>query len=89
MENYLKEFRGALLLISHDQGLLDTLCNKTLALHHGRAEMYHGNYSFYLKSYVERKEILKKQAAAQKREIEKILGIARGSIVRSKHNSID
>ncbi len=72
LENYLKEFKGALLLISHDQGLLDTLCTKTLALHHGRAEIYHGNYSFYLKAYVERKEILKKQAAAQQREIEKI-----------------
>lgn len=72
LENYLMDFKGAVLLISHDQGLLDKLCNKTLALHHGKAEMYHGNYSYYLKAYVERKEVLKKQAISQQREIEKI-----------------
>ena len=71
MENYLVNYRGAIILISHDLALLDSLTTRTIAFHHGRAEEYAGNYSFYLKEHAHRKEILKKQFTAQQREIQK------------------
>jgi ATP-binding cassette subfamily F protein 3 len=72
VEEYLKGYPGAILLISHDRGLLDTLCTRTIAFHHGRAEEYAGNFSYYEKEAVLRKEIRLKQYTAQQREIGEI-----------------
>jgi ATP-binding cassette subfamily F protein 3 len=71
MENYLINYPGAILLISHDRSLLDTLCTRTIAFHKGRAEEYAGNYSYYEKESVARKENLKRQYEAQRKEIAK------------------
>jgi len=72
VEEYLKSYPGAILLISHDRGLLDTLCTRTIAFHHGRAEEYAGNFSYYERESVVRKEIQLKQYTAQQREIAEI-----------------
>jgi ATP-binding cassette subfamily F protein 3 len=72
MESYLVNYPGAILIISHDLALLDMLTTRTIAFHHGRAEEYAGNYSFYAKESVLRKEILVKQYKAQQREIKQI-----------------
>ncbi|MEP4076950.1 ABC-F family ATP-binding cassette domain-containing protein [Haloferula sp.] len=69
VEQYLINYPGAILLISHDLALLDTLCTRTIAFHHGRAEEYAGNYSYYLKESVHRKEIQKRRYEAQQKEI--------------------
>ncbi len=71
MEQYLRSYRGAIVLISHDRALLDVLSNRTIAFAHGKAEKYSGNYSFYLKESAERKEVLLRQKKAQDREIKK------------------
>lgn len=71
MEQSLKSYRGAICIISHDVALLDALVSRTIAFHHGRAEEYAGNFSFYLKESKARKEALIKQAKAQQREIAK------------------
>ncbi|MGE9269946.1 MAG: ABC-F family ATP-binding cassette domain-containing protein [Verrucomicrobiales bacterium] len=69
VEQYLHGYPGSILIISHDLALLDALCTRTIAFHHGRAEEYAGNYSFYLKESVHRKEIHRKRYEAQQREI--------------------
>ncbi len=69
MESYLVNYTGAILIISHDLALLDMLTTRTIAFHHGRAEEYAGNYSFYIKESALRKDILLKQYKAQQREI--------------------
>jgi len=69
MESYLVNYPGAILIISHDLALLDMLTTRTIAFHHGRAEEYAGNYSFYVKESALRKEILVKQYKSQQREI--------------------
>ena len=69
MESYLINYPGAILIISHDLALLDMLTTRTIAFHHGRAEEYAGNYSFYMKESELRKDILIKQYKAQQREI--------------------
>ena len=71
LEQSLRTYRGAICIISHDVALLDSLVTRTIAFHHGRAEEYAGNFSFYLKESKARKEILQRQAKAQQREIAK------------------
>lgn len=71
LEQSLRTYRGAICIISHDIALLDSLVTRTIAFHHGRAEEYSGNFSFYLKESKARKEILQRQAKAQQREIAK------------------
>ena len=69
VEQYLVNYPGAILLISHDRALLDMLCTRTIAFHHGRAEEYAGNFSFFERESVLRREILLKQYTSQQREI--------------------
>lgn len=71
LEQSLRTYRGAICIISHDVALLDNLVSRTIAFHHGRAEEYAGNFSFYLKESKARKEALIRQAKAQQREIAK------------------
>ena len=71
MEQYLRSYRGAICIISHDIALLDGLVSRTIAFHHGRAEEYAGNFSFYMKESAARKEQLRRAAKAQQREIAK------------------
>ena len=71
MEQYLRSYRGAICIISHDIALLDGLVQRTIAFHHGRAEEYAGNFSFYLRESAARKEQLQRAAKAQQREIAK------------------
>ncbi len=69
VEQYLVSYPGAILLISHDRGLLDTLCTRTIAFAHGRAEEYAGNFSYFQRESVIRRETQRKQYEAQQREI--------------------
>jgi ATP-binding cassette subfamily F protein 3 len=72
VEQYLINYPGAILLISHDRGLLDTLCTRTIAFAHGRAEEYAGNFSYFERESVIRKETQLKQYESQQREISEI-----------------
>ena len=71
LEDYLKSYPGAILLISHDRRLLDNLTNRTLAFENGRVNLYSGNYSFFVRESVARREQLVRAAANQQREIDK------------------
>jgi ATP-binding cassette subfamily F protein 3 len=71
LEDYLKTYPGAIILISHDRRLLDNLTNRTLAFEQGKVSLYQGNYSFFVRESKARKEQLVRAAANQQREIEK------------------
>ncbi len=58
LEDYLRNYNGAIILISHDRAFLDSLTKKTCALSLGNMEIYAGNYSFYEKERVLRKELM-------------------------------
>lgn len=47
LENELRAFKGALILISHDRALLDALCNRIVEIENGIATEFPGNYSDY------------------------------------------
>ena len=71
LEEYLKEYRGSLVLISHDRKFLDNVTNRTVEIMVGRIHDYKVPYSKYLEL---RKERLEQQRAAfenQQRMIEK------------------
>ncbi|MBU5485219.1 ABC-F type ribosomal protection protein [Clostridium sp. MSJ-11] len=48
MEKKFGEYKGALVLISHDRNFLDKLCNKILEIEYGKIKIYKGNYSDYV-----------------------------------------
>jgi macrolide transport system ATP-binding/permease protein len=48
MEKMLEEYKGALIIISHDRNLLDKVCNKILEIEDGKIKIYSGNYSDYV-----------------------------------------
>ena len=49
IEKKLKEYNGALVMISHDRRFLDKLCNKIIEIENGKIKTYEGNYSDYSK----------------------------------------
>lgn len=48
LEKMLKNYNGALLLVSHDRKFLDALCNTIIEIEDGKIKVYKGNYSKYL-----------------------------------------
>ncbi len=71
LEQWLRQYGGAILLISHDRSMLDNLTNRTLAFENGGVQQYSGNYSFYLQERVARREQAERAFRNQAREIEK------------------
>ncbi len=49
LEAYLANYRGSILISSHDRYFLDKVTNKTILINRGEAETFCGNYSYYLK----------------------------------------
>ncbi len=70
IENFLKNYPGAVIVVSHDRAFLDMMTNRTLAIRQGSINDYSGNYSFYERKWAEEKELLinaqKNQAKALK-----------------------
>ncbi len=71
LEQWLRGYGGAIVLISHDRSMLDNLTNRTLAFENGQVQHYSGNYSFYLREREARKEQLVRAHRNQKRHVEK------------------
>lgn len=65
LEGYIKSFKGATVIVSHDRYFLDKMSNKILAINNGCAKVYATNYSGYLQE-VERE--FEKQMADYKNQ---------------------
>jgi ATP-binding cassette, subfamily F, member 3 len=57
VENYLKTYEGAVIVVSHDQEFLDNCVSSIVEVSNGNLTLYSGNYSFYQKEKKERMEI--------------------------------
>ena len=73
LEEYIRAFRGTVVVISHDRYFLDRIVTRVIEVLDGKAEFYSGNYSFYAvekeRRYQERmKQYLKEQAKIQQLE---------------------
>ena len=69
LEEYLRQYNGAIILVSHDRAFLDNLTTKTFALSRGKFEYYAGNYSFYETEREVRKDLLISQLKNQQQHI--------------------
>lgn len=47
LENYLKNYDGAVIIVSHDRYFLDKIVTKVVELENTKGTIYHGNYSYY------------------------------------------
>ena len=72
VEQYLKHYQGAIILISHDKAFLDVVTNRTLELKLGMLNSFKGNYSYYSKETLIRLEQLRKAHKNQQKEISDI-----------------
>jgi len=72
LEEYLRKFRGAVWIISHDPGFLDRVVSRIYELEFGELSSYTGNYTFYEKKKREDISLREKQARHQAEQIEKI-----------------
>ena len=75
LEDFLRSFRGAYIVISHDRYFLDRVTTKTFELENGRLTMYGGNYSYYIDKKAENREIAIRHFENTQREIKRIEGI--------------
>lgn len=56
LENYLKGYKGALVVVTHDRYFLDRIVDKIVELTGGKLEEYPGNYQAYVEEKAEREE---------------------------------
>ncbi len=70
LEDYLRNYPNAFVLISHDRYFLDVTVNKTVELWNKRAHFYFGNYEKYLKQKEERRAQLMSAYKNQRDQIE-------------------
>ncbi|MCX7884922.1 MAG: ABC-F type ribosomal protection protein [Caloramator sp.] len=72
LENFLKEYKGTALIISHDRYFLDVITNRTFELTDGIIEEYNGNYSFFICEREKRFEQKMKEYSLQQKEIKRL-----------------
>ncbi len=75
LEEFLRSYKGAFIVISHDRYFLDRVTNKTIELEAGRMYSYNGNYSFYKEQRETDKKTEQRQYERTKAEIKRLEGI--------------
>ena len=65
LESFLKEYPGAIVLVSHDKQFMTSVCNRTFDINNKKVDDYKANYTKYLELSKERKE---KQIQAKKNQ---------------------
>lgn len=75
LEGFLRDFKGAMIIISHDRYFLDNVTNKTIELEHNRAMVYTGSYSEFVKKKESVNESLKNKYEHDLKEIKRIESI--------------
>ncbi|WP_252217231.1 ABC-F type ribosomal protection protein CplR [Clostridium sp. VAP41] len=76
IEKIISEYKGSLLLVSHDREFLDKLCNNILEIENGKVKLYKGNYSKYIKLKAEEREAEQREYhryIAEKKRLEKAI----------------
>ena len=69
LENYLKNYDGSVIIVSHDRRFLDATVNKTVEVANAQLNVYEGNYSFYLQEKELRKEVQQNAYENQQQKI--------------------
>ncbi|MBC8611593.1 ABC-F family ATP-binding cassette domain-containing protein [Massiliimalia timonensis] len=83
LEDYLSEYKGALLVVSHDRYFLDKMVGKIWEVSHSRVYTYQGNYTKYKQLKAERIAREKKEYEQQQNKIASMLEYAEKNIARA------
>lgn len=75
LEGFLRDFKGAMIIISHDRYFLDAVTNKTVEIEHGKCMTYKGSYSTFIKKKQAEIEAQKNKYQNDIKEIKRIEGI--------------
>ncbi len=75
LESFLKDFKGSMIIISHDRYFLDKVTNKTIELEHNKTMCYKGSYSEFIKKKEAYNESLKNKYENDLKEIKRIESI--------------
>lgn len=72
LENFLKDYNGAIVLVSHDKQFMTAVCNRTFDINNKKIDDYKANYSKYLELRKDRKEKLTQAKKNQDAEIKQM-----------------
>ncbi len=72
LEDYLKGYKGSILIVSHDRYFLNKVCTRICEIENGKLTSYNGDYSAYLVQKKMNSERQLKEYEAQQKEIEKL-----------------
>ena len=71
LEDFLKTYEGAVLIISHDRYFLDKIVTKVVEIENKKSNVYQGNYTQYMQQKVVQREIAQKAYENQQKEIKR------------------
>ena len=71
LEQYLKGYRGTIMIVSHDRYFLNETVNRIFEIEHGRLSIYEGNYDFYAEERRNRREVAMRHYEKQQKELER------------------
>ena len=71
LENFIKNYKGTAIIISHDRYFLDATVNRMMVLEHGKLSTYSGNYTVFMDKRKKDREVRIHQYKSQQKEIER------------------
>ncbi len=83
LEDYLKSYHGAVLVVSHDRYFLDRICTSVCEIERGVLRRYRGNYSAYVRQREENDTRQEKEYELQQKQIAKMEEYVARNIVRA------
>ena len=72
LENYINNFKGTVLAISHDRYFIDQVADRVIEITDGHAEFYSGNYSFYMDEKQARFDLQLKQYEQEQAKLKQL-----------------
>ncbi len=72
LENYINNFKGTVLAISHDRYFIDRIADRVIEITDGHAEFYSGNYSFYMDEKQARFDLQMKQYEQEQAKLKQL-----------------
>lgn len=83
LEDYLRSYKGAVLIVSHDRYFLDKLCTSICEIERGTLKRYKGNYSAFVKQREENDTRQAKEYELQQKQIAKLEDYVAKNLVRA------
>ncbi|MDH6364731.1 ATP-binding cassette subfamily F protein uup [Enterococcus sp. PF1-24] len=80
LENFLNQYRGALLMVTHDRYFLDRVTNRIFELSFGKLHEYKGNYEAYLLAKSDRERVAQEQEGKRKQLFKQELAWIRAGV---------